>query len=941
LVRQACLGAVRFSMVVFIREEGKLKRLSERNTREELIDPALEKAGWSLRNHHLVRIEIPVDGYDAAPWNGITDYCLYRPNGEVIAVVEAKRTTRDPRLAQQQAEHYVAEIAKHQSFAPFAFLTNGVDIYFLDSGAAAKRLVYGFFSPTDLERLLWLKQNRKPLASIPIDNRITDRAYQHEAIRRVGEGFENGKRKALVVMATGTGKTRTVMSLIDVFMRANQAQNILFVADRDELVKQAKTDGFEKYLPQEPCTRIYSHDIDTTHRLYAATLQTLSNCLEKFSPGFFDLVIFDEVHRSIFNKYSEAIQYFDAHMIGLTATPAQFIDRDTFRTFDCTDGKPTYLYTYQEAIDEHYLVDYSLYVARTKFQNFGIHGPQLSEEQRNSLIEQGLDPDDIDYEGTQLEKEVSNKDTLRKQWEELMGVCLSDTSGQLVGKTILFAMTQEHALRLQDVFDEMYPQWPELCRVITYKSEYRGQLMDHFKQMDQPRIAISVDMLDTGVDIPEVVNLVFMKPVQSRIKLEQMLGRGTRAQAACRPHLMHLLPNGEKKEFLVIDFWDNQFNRTAEEVTAQEMPVLVSLFNTRLKLLETYLNEPGSEEAQSVIADLREMIARLPVNSFTVKRALPDIEEAWQDSFWQYFITPSKLEMLRGKVAPLLRLAADVDVPAETFRHKVERLKLQLRTGKDPKTTVQSIVEDVSKLPDFVLSDAGFASALKRCTPDTLTHASTKELNEVREKLAAQMKHRRSLDNFMMLDLLDFIDLSGYIILAKSGEQVYVKEYRRRVEEKILALVEHHPVLQAIGRGNPVDEIQLLEVERALQQELGSGELEVSPANLRKVYGVHIESFLDLLKIVLDMDAIPGYAEIVAHQFQQFITGHNYNADQIRFMKAVQSVFVQKRRLALVDFYQEPLTNFGEDAVDRWFSGKEIDEMLSLTGSLSLFPEAQ
>ena len=920
-----------------------MRRISEAKTRKELIDPALEAAGWSLHNHQQVGLEIPVDGYDQAPWNGVTDYCLYRPDGQVIAVVEAKRTTHDPRLAQQQAEHYVTEIEKRQGFRPFVFLANGTDIYFLDVGVSAKRLVYGFFTPLDLENLLFIRQNKKPLSSIPIDNVITDRAYQHEAIRRLCETFETGRRKALIVMATGTGKTRTIMSLIDVFLRANQARNILFVADRDELVKQAKTDGFEKFLPHEPCTRIYSTDIQKSNRLYAATLQTLSNCFEQFSPGFFDLIIFDEVHRSIFNKYNEVFQYFDARMIGLTATPAQFIDRDTFRIFDCPDGTPTYLYTYRQAIDEGYLVDYNLYAARTKFQNFGIRGPQLSEEQRNSLIEQGIDPDELDFEGTQLEKDVSNRDTLRKQWEELMDVCIKDRSGQLPGRTIIFAMTQEHALRLQDVFDEMYPQWPDVCRVITYKSEYRGQLMDHFKQADLPRIAISVDMLDTGVDIPEAVNLVFMKPVQSRIKLEQMLGRGTRSQATCRPSLLHLLPDapgapagvGVKKEFLVIDFWDNQFNRPAEEAAAQAMPVLVSLFNTRLKLLETYLREQDCEDCRQVIADLRGMVERIPTRSFTVKRALPEIEEAWTETFWSYLV-PSKLDFLRLKVAPLLRLAPDVDVPAETFTSKIERLKLNLRLGKDPQPLVQSILEDVALLPEFVLNDSALGAALQHCTPENLRRAQPHELNEVRDQLAGHMKNKRRLSTFLTLDLADVIDLSGYIMLTGSGEQVYVTEYRRRVEERILHIVENHPTLQAIGRGQPVDELQLLALERTLQQELAAGDLEVTPANLRKVYGVHIESFLDLFRLVLDMDAIPGYEQIVAGQFRAFITQHNYNADQIRFLRAVQSVFLQKRKLALADLYQEPLSNFGEDAVDRWFSPLEVKEVLAFTDKLSL-----
>ncbi len=910
-----------------------MRRISEAETRKEMIDPALERAGWNLRNHAQVGIEIPVDGYDQEPWNGVTDYCLYRANGEVIAVVEAKRTSHDPRLAQQQAEHYVAEIHKHQSFQPFAYLANGTDIYFLDAGAAPKRMVYGFATPDDLERLLFLRQQQKPLSSIAIDNRITDRPYQHEAVRRVCEAFDAGKRKALLVMATGTGKTRTTMSIIDVFLRANQARTILFVADRDALVEQAKTDGFEKFLPNEPCDRIYSHTIDKTKRLYAVTLQTLSQCFEQFSPAFFDLIIFDEVHRSIFNKFNEVLQYFDGRMIGLTATPAQFIDRDTFRVFDCGDGKPTFLYLYKQAIEEGYLVDYTLYAAQTHFQRQGIRGIDLSDEDRNQLIEQGFDPDEIDFEGTQLEKDVSNKDTLRRQWEEIMGQCFYDQSGQLPGKTIVFAMTQEHALRLQDTFDEMYPQFPNLARVITYKSEYRGQLVKRFKQEELPRIAISVDMLDTGIDVPEVVNLVFMKPVQSRIKLEQMIGRGTRSNAACR--FPERLPGGSKQEFLVIDFWENDFNKAPEEALRQELPVLVALFNTRLKLLETYLGEQNDPGCQQVTGDLLAQVNRIPKESFSVRRVLPEIEEAFGEAFWGYLI-PSKIDFLRLKVGPLLRLAAEVDVPAETFQHKIERLKLAQRTGREASALVQSIVEDAASLPEFVTEDPALAPLVRQCTPNNLAQAKPAELSQIAAGLAPQMKNRRRVNNFLMLDLPDRIDLSGYILLTQSGEQVYVKEYRLRVEARILAIVESHPALQAIGRGETPDDLALLDLERVLRSELAGSALELTPQNIRRAYGVQADSFLDFLRLVLAVDAIPGYGEVVQHQFLQFIAAHPYNGDQIRFLRAVQSVFLQKRRLETADLYEAPFDKFGVDVVERWFSPNEVSELIHFTQGLEV-----
>jgi type I restriction enzyme, R subunit len=910
-------------------------RMNEARTRKELIDPLLEAAGWNLRNRQMVGQEIPVDGYNKEPWNGITDYSLYRENGEVLAVVEAKRTIIHPGLAQQQAEHYVDQIALHQGYKPFAFMTNGIDIFFLDVGRAPKRMVHGFFTRADLERMLRFRQQGTPLHETPINTKITDRPYQHIAIRRVCEAFDQGKRKALVVMATGTGKTRTAMSIIDLFMRSQQAENILFVADRDALVTQALTDGFVKHLPDEPPTRIYTHRIETTPRLYASTLQTLSLCYQKFSPGFFDLIIFDEVHRSIFNKFNDVIEYFDGRMIGLTATPAQFITRDTFRVFDCFDGKPTALYTYKEATAEKYLVDYNLYLALTRFQREGIHGRLLSEEDRNRLVEMGLDPDEFDYDPQELERTVSNRGMLRAQWEEFWEKCLKDQSGSLPGKTIVFAIDQKHALRLLDVFEQMYPQYPDLARVITCETAYADKLIGRFKTDPNLRIAISVDMLDTGIDVPEVVNLAFMKPVGSRIKLDQMIGRGTRSNAACR--YPSLLPNGEKTEFLILDFWENDFNRAADEIEAQQLPVLVSIFNTRLKLLETYLNEQSSDEAKDVILDLRSMVARIPRDSYTVKKALPEIERAWEDSAWSY-IMPSFVEQLRLKVGPLLRLAADVDVPAETFISKVERLRLALRTGRSPEALAQSIAEDAALLPPFVHQDTELGPLVEGCRPDRLVETPPLELAKMGRRLAPQMKNKRKdgAAGILGIDLPDWIAFSGYIILRQSQEQVYVKEYRERVERRILTLVETDPVLQCIARGERVDDFQLLDLERVLRRELADTSVELNPANIQKAYGIQVDSLLEFLRSVLDIDAIPGYGDLVQRLFRRFISEHTYNANQITYLRAVQNVFLQKRSLALEDFYCAPLTNFGADAVDRWFNPDEVDEILAFTGQLTI-----
>ncbi len=930
--------------------------LNEARTRQQLIDKQLETAGWNPQSDSVGQ-EIPVDGTSPEAWaqvqrklrglpggreldatfsvpKGISDYVLYRDNGEIIAVVEAKRTSIDPRLAQAQAEFYVEELGKRQSFSPFAFLANGKQIYFIDVGNANKRLVHGFFAPEDLENLLYIRQNKKPLTSISIDTTITDRDYQIEAVRRVCEAFEQGKRKALLIMATGTGKTRTAMSLVSVFLRANQGRRILFVADREPLVEQARREGFLKYIPHEPTTRLFTRNLDTNNRLYTVTLQTLNNIFREFTPSFFDLIIFDEVHRSIFNKWNEVLQYFDARMVGLTATPAAFIDRNTFLQFECEGGVPTFLYSYDQAMEDGYLVDHVIYLAKTRFQRRGIRSVDLSEEDRNALIEQGLDPDEIDFTGTQLERDVSNRDTLRKQWQEIMDVCNKDQSGHLPGKTIVFAMTQAHALRLADVFEEMYPQYPGLLQVITDKSNYKGRLIDQFKKEDKPRIAITVDLLETGIDVPEVTNLVFMKPVHSRIKLEQMLGRGTRSQAACQH--AEWLPEGGKKEFLVIDFWENEFNKSPQEELAQSVPVLVTIFNTRLKLLEHFLNDQESDEFKRTVAVLRSQVAEIPTDSFSVKLVLPTVEEAWKDSFW-YYLTPSKIEFLRLKVGPLLRYAPGSDVAAATFISKIERLKHQLLSGKDATSTAQFIAEDVSYLPGFVYEDARRADALRLClNPAKLQTATPEQLNQIIDQLADQMRNRaKNKPNiFIELDLPDYIETRGYVFLIGKEEPVHVEEYRKLVEQRVLDLVIGHPTIEAIEAGEEVSDQQLIELERVLRQELGE-ELHLSEQNIHRLYYFKVDSLLAFLRHILGLDGLLDYEAIISRQFDSFIAAHAYSGDQVRFLRTVKQVFVQKRRLRLADLYEPPLTSFGTDAADRLFSNEELSELLDLANQLS------
>jgi type I restriction enzyme, R subunit len=485
----------------------------------------------------------------------------------------------------------------------------------------------------------------------------------------------------------------------------------------------------------------------------------------------------------------------------------------------------------------------------------------------------------------------------------------------------------------------MYPQHVGLAQVITSTTErvrdgsYGDGLITKFKKNDLPRVAVSVEMLDTGVDMPEVVNLVFLKPVQSRIRLWQMIGRGTRNDAVCR--FRDWLPNGKKTEFKIIDFWNNDFERKTDAPVPADIPVLVTIFNTRLKILETCLADQHSEAFGIAISDLRDQIRRIPVDSFPVRRVYLEIGQAWEDAFWQN-VTPAKIDFLRVRVAPLLRFASEVDVAAETFTSKVERLRLQMLQRAPSSSTLESIMEDVSRLPQFVLENPAYAPSVKLCLSRQLLKGSPKQLSALIADLSPLMKNRRDRPSaFLKLDLPDFIEARGLISLGDGGQQVYVEEYRKRVESRVLQIIESHPTIEAIRSGLAVSDLQLIELERTLSSELGNTDIQLSDDNIRKAYGFKVDSFLAFLRNLLELDDLPDYSAIVRRSFEKHIAEHQYSADQIRFLRAVQDVFLRKRKLESDDLYEAPLTNFGRNAVDRLFSPGQIQEILSLTDQLT------
>ena len=919
---------------------------NEKLTRKEIIDNRLKQAGWNVADRTQVIEEFfisvennVVDEPTTAYSSEFSDYVLLGKDGKPLAVVEAKKSSVDARIGEEQAKQYAYNIQKQFGCElPFCMYTNGHDIFFWDLENYAPRKIFAFPTRTDLERMVFIRKNKKPLADELINTNIAGRPYQIQAIRAVFEAMEERKRKFLLIMATGTGKTRTCIAMVDGLMRAGWISRVLFLVDRIALRDQA-VEAFKDNAPQYSVwPQTGETKIVTDRRVYVSTYPTMLNIIEEenLSPHFFDLIVIDESHRSIYNVYQNILSYFNSIILGLTATPTDAVDHNTFELFDCEDGLPTFAYTFEDAVNNKppYLSNFEVMKLTTKFQQEGIHLNTISEDDQKKLIAEGKDPTEINFEGTDIEKAVTNKGTnaliVREFWEE----CIKDPNGVLPSKTIFFCMTMKHARRIKEIFDQFYPQGAgEIAKVIVSDDPRvygKGGLLDQFKNNDFPRVAISVDMLDTGIDIPELVNLVFAKPVFSYTKFWQMIGRGTRVlNPNDRGNWCH-----EKDKFLIIDCWDNfeyfKLNPKGKEIKSQTA-LPIRLFKMRLEKLKV-AKERNNEIAESEKLELEKLINALPKNNVVVQDNATDLEKVYEPKFWEN-LTDDKIDFLDQIIAPILRALSSVDFKAMRFEKDIVEFSVaQLNNqSQDIENLKEIIVEQIAELPLNIGVVAKEKEIINKALKNSFWVKPTEsDLKKVIDKVAPLMRYRQRFDGGDEQESLNLKDVTykkEMIEFGPENELVSVSRYKEMVEEMVQQLADQNPILKKIKSGEEISEDELKELAELMNER----DPFVTEKLLQRVYGNQHAKFLQFIKHILQIEVVHSFEETVTQAFDEFIKQHNnLSNNQIEFMTVLKKYLIDKGKIEKKDLINPPFTQLHPQGILGVFSPKEIEEIITV-----------
>jgi len=928
---------------------------TEAQTRKSRIDKKLGTAGWNVNDGSKVLIEVDTKNSDFNARNykyksetlseekkAYADYVLLDSKGDPLAVIEAKKASVNPDVGQKQAEMYVDDIKKNYSKDILIYYTNGHQIWFWNKGHSNPRQLMGFHSQADLERIRFQNISAKSFSDVKVDETIVNRDYQLEAIQRVVEGINSGRRRFLLVQATGTGKTRVAMALMDILIRTNRAQRILFLTDRSELNDQAFDENIIKFFPSESKQKVHSSTVDQNSRIYASTLQTMKNNYRDFPIGFFDVIISDEAHRSIYDSYGNILDYFDATLIGLTATPTNQIEHDTYNTFDCQINTPTFSYDYEKAVPK-YLAPYSVYQAQTHFQVQGIRSEELQEQEKERLLEEyGLEEDELNFTGTSLEKKVTVSGSNQSWIREFMENCIEDDTG-LPAKTIIFPVSIKHAYRIKQEFEDMYPEFKgELVRVITHEDRRKKDLIKDFKKQSKPRIAISVGILDTGVDIPEVCNLVFMRPIKSAVRFWQMIGRGTRHDSICEHR--DWLPGGKKNSFLIFDFFKNfeYFDlHPIGNVPSQTEAITVKIFLNRLKIYKELEKKNDTKNLEIIKNKIKNDIDSLDQESQKVQQSESNIQITKEDAFWSG-VGRDPIEFLKKNISHLMKHKKNVSLSEQTFIFNCEKyLLVKLSIDSVPEWWLQPvavkhqerIAEDVAKLPTNLEEVKPQKELVNTVLSKSFwSDTNSEDIAKLIDVIAPLMKYKRAEEQRIIeINAEDLIEERKPIIYGPDRKEEHVEVYQQKVERRVRELAESLPVIQKIKKNEELTSADLEQLEEALN----APELYITEENLKKIYQKPGE-MIGFMKHILDIEKLKNPEELIEEAFRGFEINHSpaFSADQLLFLQTLQTVFERKHHIEKGDLYEFPFSNLGSNYPTPMFKEEVIDEMMIMCKKL-------
>ncbi len=911
----------------------------EEQTRTYLIDQMLADEGWDVGKGTTSTAEVikeaPITYEVGKSDGGRADYLLEDDNGKPLGVVEAKRTAKDPSIGRKQAEQYADGLEREHGQRPVIFYTNGYDLWIWnDSAGEPPRKIYGFYSKDSLQHLHYQRTAKLPVNQVFANPDIAGRMYQIEAVRRVIEKFSQKKRRALIVQATGTGKTRVAVSLCDAMIKANWAKRILFLCDRRELRRQANN-AFNEFLPSLPRTYVTGNSAgNTTDRIFLSTYPAMMKIYETFDVGFFDLIIADESHRSLYNRYRQLFEYFDCYQLGLTATPVDFISRNTFKIFDCDEGDPTANYDYATAVAQKHLVPFEVDTHTTPFLRSGIKYSQMTVEQRRQLDEDEEIPQAIEFEQAEVDKIVYNKDTNRIILRNLMdhGIRV----GSRIGKTIIFARSMKHARLMEQLFNEMYPQYGgKFCQTIVSDDPRAEALIDDFKgdgSNPDLTIAISVDMLDTGVDVPECVNLVFAKPVYSYVKFWQMIGRGTRLS----PNLFG--PDRDKSHFQIFDHWGN-FERFEQGYKKAEPSPTKSIcqrvFEARIKLAEVALEKQHAAGFEIATELISKQIADLPMRCIPVQEMRPQVLSVSSEARVRQFDAGTKAT-LQQNIAPLMQW---IDVAKFEEAYKFDRLiadvQIELiRGGGKFDDLRDQIVNLVSSLQINLSQVKAKLEIIERVKSNEFWEEVTvADLENIRKELRGIIQFCRKdgpkRPDAVIIDIAEDqagIEHKKHKVRLDKLDDLDMVAYRNRVNNVLQAIIDQNETLRKIRVGQSVTEKHLEDLcSLVLTQEPG-----LDLHNLVD-YFQQAQSLDQAIREIIGMDAAA-----VRERFTEFVKSHsNLASHQIKFLDLLQNHIAKYGSIRTDDLYQPPFTTLHSESLDGLFDESLADEIFEIIGSFN------